>query len=440
MPRDEAHTEMPRFLLPEGQTAAVRWMVVAAFALVTVLSVWRVMHSLHHPDTQSGMEHQGLVDFHNVVYYPVVAYRDRISPYSPEYARTYPVNRQYPLYSPAMFLLHYPLAFLPLEVGNIVYYLASFGLVIALAASALAVCGVPRTLTNVLGLSTLILVSRPGHINLLIGQVTLPMVLGGLWAMHLARRRPWLAGLALAITTLKPTFGVAIVWLMFCRRDFRATFIAVAVGGALAIAGIAPLVARDGVDSVVQSLHQSVSMHEADPVVVPETSWTRIDTPSVVAKFVPSELGPPVEFAITAACLLIAGWALWQSSRGPRGEGADGLSALIIGTATLACVYHSTYDALLLVAPWVAVLVGRLREQLPGALRPVVWLLLTIPAINYLSARTFTRLLSIEGPLWTALTALNSLCIVAALLLAIVVAIRAPGHRAFGSPLQSGVG
>jgi hypothetical protein len=429
MPRENGYPELPRFLRPESQPAAVRSAVVLAFLLATAFSVWRVAQFLHDPAV-SVKAPQGLIDFHHVVYFPAVAFRDGVNPYSQEYADAYPVNRRYPPYSPGMFVVNCPFAFMPLEVANVVYYVANWVMIIALAASALALCRVSRTLVSVLGLTTLILLSRPGHINLLLGQFTLPIVLGAVWALQLARSRPWLAGVGLAIATLKPTFGVPLVWLMFCRRDFRAVFAGVSISGMLAIVGIAPFIARDGLQSVVDSFRASASLHEADPIVDPQTTWTRLDALALVAKAGSCTPPPSMEFGITAACLLAAGFAVWRTSRGPLAIGADSISALIIFAATLACIYHSTYDALLLVVPWIGAAVGLLRAQLPAALRAVTWLLLTIPAVNYLSADEVMRRLSIEGPLWTALTAINSLCVLAVLLLAIYVALRPSSNRA----------
>jgi hypothetical protein len=422
MTNDQRQRTILRLLQPKAQPAWVRIAVGVAFVVVVALSVVRVSRSLHDPAV-SAEAPTGLIDFHHVVYFPAVAFRDGVNPYSADYAQKYPVNRQYPPYSPGMFVLHYPFALMTLSMGNVVYYSISLALVVALAASALAVCRVPVGLTNVLGLSTLVLVSRPGHINLLLGQFTLPIVLGAIWALQLARTRPWLAGLALAVTTLKPTFGVPMVWLMFCRRDFRTTFAGVAFGGVLAVAGLAPLIANHGLEPVINSLRESESLHVADPVVDPETTWTRIDAQSLVGKLLTDKPPAWAELAVTATSLLAAGAAVWFTSRDRGAEGGDGLSALIICTATLACIYHSTYDALLLVVPWVAAAVGRLRGQLPARLRPAVWILLTIPAVNYLSARSVTEALGITGPLWTAITALNSICVTAVLLMAISFAV-----------------
>jgi hypothetical protein len=320
-------------------------------------------------------------------------------------------------------VLHLPFAYLPLALGNVLYFALTVGLTVALAATAVAVCRLPLSLVNVLGLSTLLLISRPGHINLLLGQFTLPVVLGSIWALELARRKPAIAGLALAVATLKPTFGVPLVWLMCCRRDFRAVFIGLVIGGALAAAGIAPLIAKYGLPSVLQSIRESESLHVADPVVEPATTWTRIDAQSLVGKLLPNFNSGGVELIVTATCLLAAGLAVWRLSRNAADTGADSLSTLVIATATLACIYHSTYDALLLVTPWVGIALGRLREQVPAAARTVMFVLLSVPAVNYLAARSVTDALGVTGPWWTTITALNSACVVALLAVAISLAL-----------------
>jgi hypothetical protein len=396
---------------------ALRLLICAVFAAVIGMSALRVVNTLHRPGDVPEFR-QGLTDFHHIFVFPATAAREGVNPYHAEFMQRFPVNRQYPLYSPAMFWLAYPLAFIPLVVADVAYFSATVLLVVALAASALYVCCVPRTLLNVIGLSTLILMSRPGHVNLLTGQPTLLIVLGAVWALELARRRPNWAGIALAATTLKPTFGVPLIWFMFCRRDFRA----VAVGGAICVAtvviGLAPFVARQGLHPVLTSLSESQSQHEADPTVAAETTWTRLDAHSLLGKLLQGEAGHEINLGLTAAILLIAGWIVWRTETGPLTDGADNLSGLVICTATLACIYHATYDALLLIVPWVGVALGRLRTQLSPKLQMIVFALLTIPAVNYASARAVLSRLPIEGPTWTAITAINSIAIVAVFVLA----------------------
>jgi hypothetical protein len=414
--------DVPRWLSASGQPLALRVVVAITFALTVGLTAVRIHSVLHVPPAVPEFN-QGLTDFHNSVYFPALGFREGFNPYSREYVEHYPTYRL-PPYSPFMFWLNYPYSLLPLEWANVVYFALSCVLLVALAASALAVCRVPLTIVNVFGLATLILVSRPGHINILLGQITLLLVMGAVWALELARRRPILGGVALALTTLKPTFAVPLVWLLFCRRDFRTAIAGVVIGGAAALAGLAPIIANHGLASVVESLKESQAKLDSDPMVAAQTTWTRIDSVALVGKLTGIEPDHFVVAAIAASWLLAAGAAVWLISRTPLADGADSLSGLIICTATLACVYHGAYDGLLLVLPWVAVSIGQFREHLPPAMRAVVWALLTAPAVNYFSTRVVITKFELEGPLLKSLTLINSACIAAACLIAMGVAVR----------------
>lgn len=247
-----SNQHVPRWLMPAAQPFTVRLVVAILFGVAISLSAWRVQSVLHVPPA-SPEEHQGLTDFHNSVYFPAIGFREGFNPYSREYVEHYPTYRL-PPYSPAMFWLLYPFSLLPVPAADVAYFAFSCGLVVAFAASALAVCRVPLTLANVLGLSTLILFSRPGHINVLLGQVTLIVVLGAIWALDLAKHRPALGGIALAVTTLKPTFGVPIMCLMLCRGNFRTVAVGAVIGWLAAAVGLIPIVMNHGFLSVVESI------------------------------------------------------------------------------------------------------------------------------------------------------------------------------------------
>src|SRR5690606_8084427 len=103
--------------------------------------------------------------------------------------------------------------------------------------------------------------------------------------------------------------------------------------------------------------------HEADPTVSAQSTWTRLDGHALLGKLSPTQPNNAFNLVFTAAILLSAGWLLWRTRQGPLTEGADNLASLLICTTTLICIYHATYDALLLVVPWMGVAFGRLGEQ-----------------------------------------------------------------------------
>jgi hypothetical protein len=227
---------------------------------------------------------------------------------------------------------------------------------------------------------------------------------------------------------------------MACRRDYHSVVAGVAIGAAAALGGFLPLVANHGLTSVVTSVLEGQEQLGSDKLVSTESTWTRIDAVALIGKLTGKEPGALAQLAVFVACMFAAGFALWKIRDTPSGTGADSLSALIICTATLACSYHATYSALLIVGPWVALSFGRLRTQVSPTVRAAIWLLLSIVAVNYVSTRLVITRFSIEEPLLMPLTMVNSVCITMALMLAISSALvkRAPLPAMTALPSGSG--
>src|SRR5262249_57464168 len=103
------------------------------------------------------------------------------------------------------------------------------------------------TAASLRGLTAVLLLSRPGQMNLLLGQVSAQVAIGAYVALRWARTRPVLASLALALSTLKPTYGVPLAALMLFGRGDVATV----VGGAaaslvLCLVAVVPLAVAAG--------------------------------------------------------------------------------------------------------------------------------------------------------------------------------------------------
>src|SRR5262245_44562735 len=166
MTTDDQSAPVPRWLQPAAHSNALRVVVVILFVGAVGLSAARIQRTLHVPPAVPEFN-QGLTDFHTTIYFPALALQSGFNPYSREYIQHFPAA-QLPPYSPALFWLSYPFSLLTLEQANVVYFVLSCGLVVGLAASSLAFSRVPLTLVNVLGLATLILLCRPGHISILL--------------------------------------------------------------------------------------------------------------------------------------------------------------------------------------------------------------------------------------------------------------------------------
>src|SRR4029450_12489403 len=152
-----------------------------------------------------------LQDFRDAVYYPVVAWLHGGNPYDQDaQARRYPVGQSFPLYLPATLVAHLPFGLLPPAEAAWGYFATTLLLTGALSRP------------------------RAGQMTLPLGQVTAQVGLASYVALRWARSRPLLAGLGLALATLKPTYGVPLAALMLLGRgDMRATAVGVAASVAM---------------------------------------------------------------------------------------------------------------------------------------------------------------------------------------------------------------
>ncbi len=162
-------------------------------------------------------------DFYDTIYYPVRAVLDGGNPYDrPAYINQYPVQRPFPPYAPAFLLVHLPFGLFSPAVANWLYT----GFMIMLAAVLIWLSmrynGLRTNIATVLLIAALLLLSRPGRLNLVVGNVTLQMVIATYVALWEAPRRPWLSGVALAIALLKANYGVPLALLMLGMGAGRA--------------------------------------------------------------------------------------------------------------------------------------------------------------------------------------------------------------------------
>jgi hypothetical protein len=368
-----------------------------------------------------------MADFRDAVYYPTVALLEGNNPYDvAAYRERYPAGHLFPLYSPFVLLLHLPFGALPLEIATSVYYLWMLAMVLALAVVTLRVCNLSPTTSRVFGLAALILLSRPGHWNLVNGNVSFQAALMSIAALHLARTHPNLAGLALGLATAKPTFGVPLGLLMLARRDYRAVAVGICVATAGTVAGSAILAHAAGgwtalADTIVRDYLTAPSLPGIPNVL---RDWTRIDAPAVIAQL--SGQVPPTWFSamIGAACLAAAGLYLRRLPK--AGEGADGLSGAVVVLATLSSVYHLAYDAVLLFVPLVALIV---RKRQPWSVlslphRTSLIALVSFPLLNYVATSEALSVFQMRGMVRAIVCASSGLAILAALAVCLTI-----GHR-----------
>lgn len=414
MPPTAPWTRDPSAVLPS-------WVVVATFvASVLLLS----QHALERraPGERATPEQWTMTDFRDTLYYPAVAFTAGTDPWDVRFADVYPVQRPLPPYGPVVVLAHLPLALLPVRVAECLYFAATIGLAAALAWLALRIARLAHGPRAVLALATLVLVSRPGRQNLLLGQCTLEVVLACILALQYGRARPWLGALGIVVASMKPQFAVPLALLLLARGDVRA---ALAGGAATALLSFGTLLVAGGLTGPrtwIASIGRS-SETVADAVLL----WPRIDG-GFLARHV---LGFPhhADLAIGAA-LLAVGLVAFRRASAPERGAAPGLALAVACLTILVPLYHITYDALLLVPPLVVLAAARSapewRER-RGAHAALLAALL-VPALNFVATNGVVARLAPYGPAWRLVTGSNATALVVALLLASWLAVTGRRH------------
>jgi hypothetical protein len=399
-------------------TASARTLA-AAGALVVVLGLLaqRAAPRVNHPG-HVDPAHWVLQDFRDAVYYPVVAFLHGRNPYDQAaQAQAYPVGQAFPPYLPLTLVAHLPFGLVPHAEADVLYVVAVLGLTAAIAALALGGAGAPVTAAAMLGLTALLLVSRPGHMNLLLGQVAAQVVIGTYVALRWARTRPLLAGMGLALATLKPTYGVPLALLMlFGRGDLGAVAAGVALSGALCLAALVPLAhAAGGFAPFVVSLGGSATAFATEQTSNAWSSFARIDVVALAARVLGRVPDTWMEVGL-GATVTVAGVIGLRRLRGADDPSSVQLGVGLVCLTLLIGTYHQAYDALLLAQPAVALAAGSWGRGVaaPRALRWTVLALLAVPAVNYLATGTMVSEMTVGGPAWLAVTAANPAALLAA--------------------------
>jgi Glycosyltransferase family 87 len=381
---------------------------ILACALVALAVGWlayraaRLMNVPGAPDPARWV----MQDFRDAIYFPVRAVLDGGNPYDVRaYLRTYPVGQAFPPYSPLLLLLHAPLAPLPLATAQVTYLVGNVFLTFGLAYAVLRLTG-GASMTQTMLLGAVVLLSRPGQFNVLLGQPTLLLVAGVYLALFWPRRSPAWAAVGLALTSMKPTYAVPLALLMLARSEWRS----VLIGGGLAVVGAAlgavgPLVAAGGPGAFAALLPANYAAFAAESAADPGISLHRVDAGVIVSRLIGRPPGTLLDIVLFVSIVGIGALALRRAARDDVA-----LSAGVACSTILACVYHSSYNLVLLMLPAVALLRATpdpawLRTS---RLRALLWLAYCGLAMNYLASENAVRLLGFGGALRTLVGSLNS--------------------------------
>lgn len=383
---------------------------------------------------------RGHSDFHNGIYLPSQAFIAGVNPFSKDAVEQYLMTRACPPYSPVTFMLHSPFALFNVYAADVLFYLYNLGLALLLGYCGITMSGGRFRWFAFFALGCLVLISRPGHITLFTGYFTLELVLGTIVALHFAKTKPMLSGLGMLLASSKPTYIVPLVFMMMWRKNYKATIIGCILCGVFAAGGIAWLSYHSSLDSVIAGIQQGQDDHIEDVTEYPINTWTRIDLLGMFAKTINWNPATKIYLIAMFFLMIIPGLAVARATHLESNTGGCGLTAWIVVLSMLVCLYHHSYDCLLLVAPWIGVtFFGRQTlPELGSFARRTIALLTAIPAGNYLSTQTARDRLGFEqldiG--WQAITMINGTCLLIALAILIYHAFKLPKQAIGASPSE----
>jgi len=400
---------------PHPPARSASWTVVAAAAFVLAVAAVavRTHGHLNVPDDPSVLDRYGLQDFRDAIYYPVVALLDGHNPYdAADYLHRYPVANPVRLYLPAMLFLYLPLGLLPYGMAEALFFGLNVALVPLLVHHGLRLARVESTAPRVLGLGAFVVLSRPGLMTLFIGQSAVYMTLGLYLALRFARTRPGLAALGFALTCVKPTFGLPLGILLLARGDYRPALVGGAVAAVASAAAAVPLAGAAGsFGAWITSLTAASNMgDDAHNVIV--QSYVRVDAASLLGRLCQVEPSGAAQAVLLVAVLALGAVAVRKLANSPGSHTA--VSAGVVSATTLACVYHQTYDCLLLLAPLFASVAGTVGS---GGRRWLLAALLIVPFVNYFATLTAIGAFGIQGLIWRLVASVNAAAVTGAFLL-----------------------
>jgi hypothetical protein len=303
-----------------------------------------------------------------------------------------------------------------LSPSQVAFFGLTILLTVVLAYVALRMCGGGLSLAYVLLLAAMILASRPGHQNLLVGQATIEFVLAVYLAVHWGSRSPWLSGIALAIATQKPTFGVPLALLMISRRSYRPVAAGVVVGTPLTLAATAVLAAAaGGLRPLAVSFWEGYRSFQEFSVSSPVTSWSRVDLVALIGRLRGEAPSLTTEIGVFMMVVVLAALAMKRVDGIASGREATSYQIQVVSVAILLATYQQPYSLLLLTFPLTAVFLDRWAPAQLGAgrgTRLCLACLLAIPAMNYFATATMLRFLDADSWTWILVTSANGFALV----------------------------
>lgn len=380
-------------------TAARTAAAALVFVVALAVNVYSVVGSFQRPP-MAGVQSAALDDFRDAIYYPTADFLAGGNPYDVAgYLDRRPVDQEFDLYAPTQLVIHVPFALMPYRVAELTYFAVSVVLMVLLARALLALIGSPTTVVAVLLVASALMVSVPGRDALDNGQSTLPAVLGAYLALRVGDRRPWLAGIGLALSLVKPQFGIPLVLLLVVRGDRRTAVAGVSMLAGTSLLALPSLVAAaGGFTRLASSLRANYEFATNAPYSALDGPLSfRVDGAGLVARLHDSLVGPLTQPLVFIVAMSIAALALfrWRRVKDPlQGPFHEDVGVGLICVATIVSVFHGRYDLVLLAWP-LATLVKRFSSSWRERAPRLRWTLLLLLGFAFVySARVSDAVLS----------------------------------------------
>ena len=350
-----------------------------------------------------------LTDFYSAAFAPARAVLAGGTPYTND--------STYPPYAPLHLLLHLPFALPTAEAAGVAYFLFTAALTLPLAWLALRLAGLEPVPHRVLVVAGLVLLSRPGHWTLLLGQVSILLTVATYAAIRAPVTGALAGGGAVAVALLKPTFGVPLALLLWAWGRGRQALAGLLLAGVVNLPVLLLFAERQGGwASLFSAAVGGYRSWQDIPDVDPSTSNTRTDLTSLVSRFLGHPLADPLQVLLAAGVLAAAALVLHRL----RGRDDPQGRAVGIGVLTLAISlvgFHRGYDLVLLAAPClVAARSPGALTQVGSRMRLVLLALFAAPALNWVATESVLEAWRPDRPMWLLITSANALCLVALLL------------------------
>lgn len=414
---------------------------VAALVAVAIGSFARAWTHMNLPGQLDNPVRWALTDFRDAVYYPVVSFLSGGNPFDTDrYMAALPAGVPFPPYSPSTLLLHLPFGLFPHVASQLTFFGLTLALTVILAWLILRICRRRPTVTSVSILATLILVTRPGHWNLMLGQITVELVIAVYGALYLAGRSIGLSAVAIAVACVKPTYGLPLLLMMLAHRHHRAVVLAVLITAVSVAIPTAILVhSSGGFHEFRDSLVESYGTIDDQVTSSPDSSPYRVDAFAFVNRLTGASPGPIFEIGLFLLTTAVAAAAIMYARARTTGHATDLVCMSIASLAILIASYQLSYNLLLLTLPLTALTLNRTameRVGMTSVVRCVLLVLLAVPMVNFLESWRVLHHLETGSSAWLLLTSINATALLAAFAIYLVLAFRVgpPSPAAAATP------